>query len=410
MAKHDSSEPLRIHVLGMDDKAFATFGLFLQGPCKGRAVAVDEPSAEVTLIDLDGLNAFQWLARERERFPDRPLIVSSLRRPDLAGTLYLSKPINALGMLAAIEETRCVLLGSASRFEQLPKKSVRETPENDRGEAVRETESAIREKMLGMRRDTRRSTHQTAMLLDERTYSTYVGVVPDIDIHDPLQVAKAHYDKRKYWQAYVESAVKLARTRQRILQLNCGWQPMIIFPRSNESWVDADDRQTRAFCVVPINSILDLDLVGTDACQRSIIAPVSPDRINADRDPRRFQSIDAFVWKIALWTSNGRVPDGIALDQPVYLERWPNLTRFVIVPHALRIAALLIERPMALLDVAKTLEIRQQYVFSFFSAAMALGIAGQSREQPKLAVPNPVCADPPRGGLLKKILNRLRVG
>ncbi|MGH8548144.1 MAG: hypothetical protein ACRERU_05995 [Methylococcales bacterium] len=410
MAKDDRSAPLRIRVRGMDDRSLSTFQLFLQGPCRNQAVPVREESADVALVDLDGVNAFEAVAGERERFPGRPIMVSSWRRPDLSGMIYVSKPINASGMMAAIAEAKAMLSGTASPPDKQP-----ETIRNEKPEKYREGDAGVRMAAVSERKpkihlDSRRSTHQTAMLLDERAYSTYVGVVADININDPHQVAKAHYDKRKYLQAYVESAVRVARSRNRILQLNCGWQPITIFPRSNEIWIDADDRQTRAFCVVLIHSILDIDVVGADSYPRSIISPVSPDRINVDRDPKKFQSIDAFIWKIALWTSNGRVPDGIRLDQPVHLDRWPNLSRFVIIPHALRIAALLIEKPMTLLEVARTLNIRQQYVFSFFSAAMALGLAGQSRRQEDLVSAGPSRVEQPRMGLLQKILNRLRVG
>ncbi|MCI0655085.1 MAG: hypothetical protein L0Y38_09765 [Methylococcaceae bacterium] len=410
MAKDDRNGPLRIHVRGMDDRSLSTFKLFLQGPCRNQAVPVDEQTAEVTLIDLDGLNAFEVFERERARFPGRPLMVSSLRRTDLSGTITVSKPINAPGMMAAIAEAKAMLSAGASPADTHREKIPHGKPETDRDADVRDRVPAIQERKPKVRIEPRRSTHQTAMLLDERAYSTYVGAVADININDPHQVAKAHYDKRKYLQAYVESAVKLARSRKRILQLNCGWQPITIFPHSNEVWIDADDRQTRAFCVVPIHSILDLDVVGADLNPRSIISPISPDRINADRDPGKFQSIDAFVWKVALWTSNGRVPEGIQLDQPVHLDRWPNLSRFVNIPHSLRIAALLIEAPMTLIEIAKTLNIRQQYVFSFFSAAMALGLAGQSLHPQSRDNASPARVEQQRPGLLRKILNRLKVG
>jgi hypothetical protein len=402
------TDPLRVCILGMDDRSLSTFKKFLQGPCQNFAIPVHAESAEISLVDLDGRGASELLAKEQEQNPGRPIIVVSLRSPGISGAIHVSKPVKAAVMMAAFREARMNLSRGATGPERLPETSGHLVPETNHDKPDSPVELDTKKRRGGLHR--RRSTHHTAMLLDERAYSNFVGVVADINIKDPHQVAKAHYDKKKYLQAFVESAVKLARTRKRILQLNCGWKPITIFPHSNEIWIDADDRQIRSFCVVPIHSILDLDLRDANENPRSIIAPVSLDRINADRDPKKFQSIDAFIWKIALWTSNGRVPDGIQLDQPVYLERWPNLTRFVIIPHALRIAALLTNQPMTLIEVAETLAIRQQYVFSFFSAAMALGLAGQLPGQQQMAGACGPRIETQRNGFLQKILQRLKVG
>ena len=47
-------EPLRITVVGMDDRALATFQMYLQGPCKNRAVVDYGPGANIwTLWSFD---------------------------------------------------------------------------------------------------------------------------------------------------------------------------------------------------------------------------------------------------------------------------------------------------------------------------------------------------------------------
>ena len=402
-----AADPVRICAFGMDERTLSTFRLFLQGPCKNRAVLANDRSAEAILVDLDGLHASEIFARERQRFPNLPFIVTSLRPADFPDIVYVAKPLKAAAMLAALDKVRL----AASPVIPIREASIQKIPNEEAkscgGKAASPTVPTRRRNAL--QSAARKSTHRTAMLLDEKAYSAFVGTVADIDVRDPHYVAKAHYDKQKYLQAYLESAVKLARTRKRILQLNCGWHPITIFPHTNEIWIDADDKQIRAFCVVPIGSILDIENFGSQSHSESIISPVSSDRVDVDRDPRKFQSIDAFIWKVALWTANGRVPDGIKLDQPVYLTRWPNLSRFVVTPHALRIAAVLVNRPMTLLEVAKVLDIRQHYVFSFFSAAMSLGLAGQSRRQPA-PVEAVQSVSKQRTGLLQKILTRLKVG
>jgi hypothetical protein len=129
----------------------------------------------------------------------------------------------------------------------------------------------------------------------------------------------------------------------------------------------------------------------------------------AGLDPARFQRMDAFIWKLALWTSAGRIPIGMDPNRPVLLKAWPNFTRFVVFPHAMRIAALFAQRPISPIAAARILNVYQQFVFAFISAAYALGLTVQL-QLTEPAESAPVSAPPPppeKIGLLRKILTRL---
>jgi hypothetical protein len=92
-----------------------------------------------------------------------------------------------------------------------------------------------------------------------------------------------------------------------------------------------------------------------------------------------WDSTEAFLWQVALWTYRGRLPSGTAVHGRVYLSRWPNLTRLAEIPHALRITALWLAQPASLGFTADRLAIPQRYVFAFYGAAHAAGLAGQAR-------------------------------
>ena len=128
----------------------------------------------------------------------------------------------------------------------------------------------------------------------------------------------------------------------------------------------------------------------------------------AQDDTLLTSSREALLWKSTLWASRGRVPIGTRLDIPVYLRYWPNLTRLLLLPHSMRIAALWANQPHSLLATAKTLAIPQRHVFSFYSAAHALGLASTSQR----GVDTLLTTEPPpvdqRRGLLTRLLNRLR--
>ena len=422
--------------------------MFFQGPCKSNVVMAGTDDAEACIIDMDGLNADTVLSENRASFPGLPMILLSLSEQNEPGAIYVQKPIQAKQMLAALDDVRS-LLESQRQVPVSQQVEMIETPQALELEEVfpgveAETDSLDAMDEFGMddvdldmdvgvtdslmeddieidderplvvfernktaEGDVHRSAHKAAMHLDEESYANFVGTVPDIDVNDPQQVEAAHYNPKKFLQGYVQSAFNLARSKNRILRLNTGWKPIVIFPHSHEIWVDADDERMRGFSIVPVSAISDFSH-GPGGSKGISISPFNLKVEGSKQNPEMFQSMDAFMWKLALWSSAGRVPASIDLNQPVFLRQWPNLTRFVLVPHSIRIAALLMEQPRPLPDVAKALGIRQQYVFSFFSAAHALGIASQSKQRVARVPVSSKQKKAKAPGFLGKILKRLK--
>jgi hypothetical protein len=163
-------------------------------------------------------------------------------------------------------------------------------------------------------------------------------------------------------------------------------------------WLDVDENQVRAFAGLAIKSTLG---------SKMSVTPLSQDMTDMEKSLERFHSMDAFLWKSACWASKGRYPSTIDIKQPVYLKSWPNFTRLLVTPHALRIAALLIQGPRTLPNVAEVLNIKPQYVFVFISAACSLGIAGQVRREADVLVQSPEIKPNKNQGLLSRILSTL---
>lgn len=99
--------------------------------------------------------------------------------------------------------------------------------------------------------------------------------------------------------------------------------------------------------------------------------------------------MEAFLWKLALYTYRGYLPEGIDVNKPVYLRYWPNLTRLEPTPNAMRIASLLNRQPVPLAFIVRILNLPQRHVFNFFSAANAIGFAGPAvREVDNMFLPS----------------------
>lgn len=243
------------------------------------------------------------------------------------------------------------------------------------------------------------SKHQTALRLNEKEFHEHVGIIGDIDLNDPKQLINANYDPNDYFQGYLQSALNLSRAKGRPFLMQTQWCPVFIFGHTEEVWLDASDSELNAFAGIKLKH--------KTMTSKIKITPIDTKTMKLGGALDKFQSMDAFLWKLVCWTSKGRYPQDIDYNMPVYLKYWPNFSRLLITPHALRIAALLIQGPRTMSNIAETLNIKAQYVFVFISAAYALGIAGQARRLADLLV-EPADIQPSKGqGVLSRIMSKL---
>lgn len=99
--------------------------------------------------------------------------------------------------------------------------------------------------------------------------------------------------------------------------------------------------------------------------------------------------LEAFLWKLALYTYRGLLPKEAKVNEPVYLRYWPNLIRFEPTPNAMRISSLWCRQPSSMANIIRMLNIPQKHVFSFYAAASALGLAGPAiREADSMSAPS----------------------
>jgi len=117
---------------------------------------------------------------------------------------------------------------------------------------------------------------------------------------------------------------------------------------------------------------------------------------------------DAYLWKLALYTYRGYLPEEVNVLEPVYLRYWPNLTRFEPTPNAMRISALLCRQPAKLASIIRLLNIPQKHVFSFYAAASTLGLAGQAiRDSDRLLIPTYPIKTSENHTLIQRLANKL---
>jgi hypothetical protein len=393
----NNKKPLTVALHGMDDRSCKIMMMFLQGPCRGAAMVIDDDEADVDIFDGDTPASNKLLSQHLELERQKPTIVLSLHDFQYEGVLQIRKPVKTDAMLSALNEAKILLANFAKNKGQ--KQAALATVEAEEEEEAESETQLLKTYVIDQDERKKTSKHQTAMRFDEKGFQAYIGSLSDIDVNDPAQFANASYDPKDYFQGYIQSAFMVCRAKGQIMQLQSGWKPIMIFPHTHEIWLDADDPQLRAFAGIKLNP---------SSASKMAISPVNAQTMGLGGSLDKFQSMDAFLWKLACWTSKGRYPHLIDYSQPVYLKSWPNFTRLLITPHALRIAALLIQGPRTLTNVARVLDIKPQYVFVFASAAYALGLMGQAKREADNLVQQPEVRSSKGQGLLSRIMNKLR--
>jgi len=379
------SAPLRIALVGMDQRVKYMLGLFFKGACKNSCVIVEDKLAEISMVDMDSPNAQALYDGQRIQFPTHQYIVLSLGDKNIADAFYVAKPIKVGQLLEVLTKLRKIRqahkLSSDIDVLELKECSVRKT-------------ALIKQKTS----NDKASAYKPAMRLDESNATSYMGALHAIDINDEKQCRMASYKPNNFLQAYVEHAYDVALSKNKIVSLEHSWKPIIIFPEKNKVYIDANEKQLQAVCRIQ------LDVFSHTS---GLAVSLHDEMDESALETYRVFSMDAFLWQITLWTAQGRYPEKLDLSQAVFLREWPNMTRLMLFPHAMRIAALMHEKPRNLIDIARLLNVPEQYVFAFYSAAHSIGLANQAVRQVDSMVKHELPTKPKKRGIFARILGRL---
>lgn len=390
--KKQGVAPIKVALYGMDARSHRTMELYLKGPCRGIAEVVSETDAQIDIIDADFATAGNILEARRQKTPERPIVLLSLQPLKIENTFFVQKPVNTERLTAVLSQL------SAGEIQKKIIKSVPLQPARvNAQEPIKETVSPASSNTTKPSQDTAKSRKTFAN--NEGGYTAFLGTLADIDFTDPEQLKTASFDAKSHLLSYVLSAFKVASHQAKAYQLNSIWKPLLIFPDTRQIWLDADDKQLRVFAGMEQNRTF----VG-----KISLTPIDAVTMRASLAAEQFQDIDVFIWKLAIWTSKGRFLNSIDPQQPVCLKYWPNFTRLLLIPDAMRIASLLVREPRTPLQAASVLNIKPQYVFALISACSSLGILEQCHRSADFMVVPDNPKPNKKQSLFSKILNKLR--
>ena len=387
MKKH-GPVAIKVALYGMDSRSHKTMELYLKGPCRGLAEVVAEQDADIDMIDADFATAGEILETRRQQNPDRPIVLLSLQSLKIPDTHFIQKPVT-------VEQLTAVLTGISraqkEKFETATELEQENPAELNQAESEQSPEVFPAASPSSLKK-------RNAFEGNEGGYTAFLGNVSDVDFDDPSQWRQASFDPKNHLLSYVLSAYKIACHQQRAQQLNSMWKPLMIFPESRKVWLDADDKQLRVFAGMehkPFANTISL-------------SPVNEAANVSNKAADRFQDMDAFIWKLSIWTSKGRFPANIDPNLPVFLKQWPNFTRLMLIPDAMRITALIVKSPRTCLEIITILQVRPQYVFALITACQSLGILSQCQRQADFMVVPESPKPNQKQSLFSKILHKLR--
>lgn len=344
------ADPLRLACFGFSNKGREMLRMALQGPGKNIAILCDEASAEAAIFNMDSPNGHKTLMEKLHRTPGCPAIVMGIEDPGIGNTIYVPKPVRISEMIQAIGQCR-------KNAAPVPSKKAQDKPEKHEN---------------GAQPGERESTDGQA---GKTLFEGYTHQKPVHDHKNRNHKEACFFNPHAYIQGLLFHALEESLIRQTAMQLDLlsggdAWQSIVFFPEERRVCYSMSRDRLAQLCATPLYLIRHSLHKRKDREMRfTLTGPGTQD--GGD-------SFEAFRMKVALWTSEGRVPAGTDLSSPVALKRWPNLTRLPAIPNAMRISALLIDQPRPLPLVAKVLRLPEQEVFAFYCAVLALGLAASS--------------------------------
>ncbi len=359
------NSPIKIHVIGMDERSCNTLIFFFQKFCKGQCEISDEQVAQVFLVNMDSVDADAELACLKQTYPEHPLILTSIKPIDTGDNYFLRKPMISDHLMVILYAIRGVAPSQIQKKQQDQAKQI-------------STVAMSAQKPVNTRAEI--NTKARVKSLTDKELVAFVGEAQDVNLRQPQGHNEMFFDLDQYFLGFLHQAYQQAKQEQCAVKVTGLWKPIILFSQSNQLYIEMSDRQLKSICAVSLAS----SSIAKDNIKIELLDPKKA-ALYCEKH-KHYQSLDLFMWKIALWTSRGRLPQSLPLDSPIYLLGWPNLTRLIITPEVLRICACWVPHPRTIINLTELLAIPQRYIFSFITASYILGFSGLASRQADILI------------------------
>jgi len=332
-------------------------------------ILVRENKADACIVDFDNLQAKKNWENYRKDHPHLPIIILSLNENVPEKDFFVKKPVNLNEFLKVLNRLKRVI----DENKQSQQLMMDETNDTDSRPYSRPPQ---KEEMVLRVRSSQKTVNNLLIKSFEKqqvtTLSNYAehtacGFEPDINPNDEKAIEKVTYDRSRRLQGLIEKALEIAKTSGCVNRLKSTMGELLIDPANQRVLSSVKEQTLHSLMLLPAKNL---------HIETQLLSPnQAKEYLKNSSTPFYHDCLDEFLWKTAILTSHGRVPMGTDLHSPVILSRWANFSRLMITPHALQITALWADSPYSLIETAALLQIPQRYVFSLYSAMVALNLA-----------------------------------
>jgi hypothetical protein len=428
MSVQRARKPLLLDLIGFEERSRAALELAIGNRAKGRCALAHSSVATAVLVNLDHVGAMQLWDKFRDRYPGRLAIFTSLyegKQP--AEAPFLKKPISIEQFVALLDRLAKQSAHAASRSESAPLqvrveataatrrhsatlRTVRTAPPAPKktqtlklasagGDLATKTapRRAAGADMPPRKQQERGHPRPAEVAAETAAGEKLIEALPDIDCTLPEDVARRIYaGTGRPLGALKQVAEQVAATRK-AQRVKIGAADWITFSADgNLVWSSLEEERFDAL------------FAETADISATVVPCLADEEKMAEGAAKWCVDAEAMLWRAACATYCGKLPAGTDPTLRVYLTRWPNLTRVLEIPNAVRIAALWAEQRLSLAFTAEILKIPQRYVFAFYGAAYAAGLCGPVKRSEDVVVAEAPIEPNSRRGLFAKILGRLR--
>jgi len=379
----------KLITVGLDPDVRTTLEAVLRKNAPPAWLFVDDMAvADIGIVDLDAHDSTQLLGVYRARCSG-PTLVLAVGDPGLDDAIWVSKPLKPAALLAALGTaieriaTAGMARGVVSTPEFAPKvecandvatKTSKGT-QIDAASAADTTADTVADNTSPFTVSPANKQHLTDKNLrdiakaagltqtERRRHPSY-GSIENQAYLDPTQCHLCFYDPKDYLQDTLRRGIDMARSENLPVRIMLGHDNngISVFPTHDCVQSEVREHFLRSLSMVKGgNAIATFQYLSAGT------------RLTGTSAEPRLQTTSTLMWKVALWSAMGRVPTGTDPERPVKLAYWPNFTRIFLPHHAIQIAALWSHHPTSLFKTADMLGIEHRYVFSFYSAASAIG-------------------------------------
>ena len=311
---------------------------------------VDEHPNAINIIDIDDYRGKEaWESLESAH---APVIVLGREPLDIDNGVLLQKPFRPKQLLAAIESLAAdVRQQVTTRFQADKQES------HDDNSTMANIEQPVTATDPAEKKGL---SHNAASSLNEREVFAHVGTSADVDLNDPHAVAEVQYDPDQFLASRMLELIELATSKHKIIRIGCCDVAFYIDPHQRCIHTLVKERNLRTFGALPLDN-------AHFNFRKGAMLPANI------KSHGLSLGYEAFVWRMILASSRGRLPVNTDLDQRFMLRRWPNLTRLMLFPHATQISAIWVSSAKSIRELIELLGIPQRYVFAFFAATHLMG-------------------------------------